>query len=45
MGLQEKVGEKIKYDLQEIEGISEVDQLAREVVGKGFPETIQIQLS
>ena len=40
-----KVGEMIKYDLQAREGINEVGLQAREVVGKGFPEMIQIQLS
>ena len=40
-----KVGEMIKYDLQVREDINEVGLQAREGVGKGFPEMIQIQLS
>ena len=44
-GLLAKVREMIKYDQQVRECINEVGQQVREVVGKGFPEMIQIQLS
>ena len=40
-----KAGEKITYDRLGREGINEVGLQAREVVGKCFPEMIQIQLS